>query len=59
MSSRSKVVVLLSGGMDSASAFYHAMQENDVVAALSFDYGAKHNCKEIPFAAYHCRKFST
>lgn len=58
MSSKPKVVVLLSGGMDSVSAFYQARQDNEVVAAISFDYGAKHNHKEIPFAAYHCRKFS-
>ncbi len=53
----SKVVVLLSGGMDSVSAFYQAMEENEVISALSFDYGAKHNLREIPFAAYHCRNF--
>ena len=53
-----KVVVLLSGGMDSVAAFYDAVSRYDVVAAISFDYGAKHNHKEIPFAAYHCTKFS-
>lgn len=57
MNNKSKVVILLSGGMDSVSAFYHAIQENEVVAAISFDYGSKHNHKEIPFAAHHCRKF--
>ena len=53
-----KVVVLLSGGMDSVAAFYEAMSQDKVVAAISFDYGAKHNHKELPFAAYHCRKFN-
>jgi 7-cyano-7-deazaguanine synthase len=53
-----KVVVLLSGGMDSVAAFYEAMSQHKVVAAISFDYGAKHNHKELPFAAYHCRKFN-
>jgi 7-cyano-7-deazaguanine synthase len=52
-----KAIVLLSGGMDSVVAFYDARSHHDVVAAISFDYGAKHNHKEIPFAAYHCRKF--
>ena len=52
-----KAIVLLSGGMDSVAAFYDARSHHDVVAAISFDYGAKHNHKEIPFAAYHCRKF--
>ena len=54
MSDRRKVVVLLSGGMDSVTALYHAQSECDVVAALSFNYGSKHNHKEIPFAQYHC-----
>lgn len=46
-----KVVVLCSGGMDSVTALYWAAREHDVVRALSFDYGAKHNHREIPFAA--------
>lgn len=49
-----KVVVLLSGGMDSVTAFYQALLEHVVVAALSFDYGAKHHHKELPMAAWHC-----
>ena len=57
MNSKAKVVVLLSGGMDSVSAFYDAMQNHHVVAWVSFNYGSKHNDKEIPFAAYHCRNF--
>mgnify|MGYP003639573593 CR=1 FL=1 len=49
-----KVVVLVSGGMDSVTALYHAAEEHDVVAGLSFDYGSKHNHRELPFAAWHC-----
>ncbi|MFT3783472.1 MAG: 7-cyano-7-deazaguanine synthase QueC [Nibricoccus sp.] len=48
-----KVVVLCSGGMDSVTAFYRAAKEHTLVASLSFDYGSKHNHKEIPFAAHH------
>jgi 7-cyano-7-deazaguanine synthase len=51
-----KVVVLLSGGMDSVTAFHEALQEHEVLAALSFDYGAKHHAKELPMAAWHCAK---
>ncbi len=51
-----KVVVLCSGGMDSVTALYHARREHDVVAVLSFDYGAKHNARELPFAAEHAKK---
>jgi len=51
-----KVCVLLSGGMDSVTAFYEARREHEVVAALSFDYGAKHNAREIPFARWHAAR---
>jgi 7-cyano-7-deazaguanine synthase len=53
---KKQVVVLVSGGMDSVAALYEAHQAHEVVGALSFDYGSKHNHKEIPFAAWHCRK---
>ena len=48
-----KVVVLCSGGMDSVTALYWARREHAVPAVVSFDYGAKHNHREIPFAAEH------
>ena len=51
-----KVVVLVSGGMDSVTALYHAAGEHEVVAGLSFDYGSKHNHKELPLAAWHCEQ---
>ena len=51
-----KVVVLLSGGMDSVVAFRHALEEHEVVAAVSFDYGSKHNHREIPCAEKQARE---
>ena len=51
-----KVVVLCSGGMDSVTALYWAAREHEVVAAVSFDYGAKHNHRELPLAAEHATK---
>ncbi len=48
-----KVCVLLSGGMDSVTAFYQVLEIHEVVACLSFDYGSKHNSREIPFAKLH------
>jgi len=48
-----KVVVLCSGGMDSVTALHWTRREHDVRAAVSFDYGAKHNHREIPFAREH------
>jgi 7-cyano-7-deazaguanine synthase len=37
--------------MDSVTALHWARREHDLAAAISFDYGAKHNHREIPFAA--------
>jgi 7-cyano-7-deazaguanine synthase len=51
-----KTVVLVSGGMDSITALYEAAGKHEVVAALSFDYGSKHNHCEIPFAKFHAEK---
>lgn len=48
-----KVCVLLSGGMDSVTALYEVLGKHEVVACVSFDYGAKHNAREIPFAKLH------
>lgn len=52
-----KVCVLLSGGMDSVTVLYEAMRTHEVVAALSFDYGSKHNSMELPFAGVHTGRF--
>ncbi len=51
-----KVCVLLSGGMDSVAALYQVLAEHEALACLSFDYGAKHNAKEIPFAKLHAER---
>lgn len=48
-----KVVVLCSGGMDSVTALHWARREHRVVAAVTFNYGAKHNPRELPFAMEH------
>lgn len=50
------VVVLCSGGMDSVTALYWAAREHALSAVVSFDYGAKHNHRELPFAAEHAAK---
>jgi 7-cyano-7-deazaguanine synthase len=43
--------------MDSVTALYDAMGQHQVVGALSFHYGAKHNDREIPFASRHAARF--
>jgi 7-cyano-7-deazaguanine synthase len=50
--SREKVVVLVSGGMDSVTALFEAHARYEVAGAISFHYGSKHNDCEIPFAAH-------
>ncbi len=52
---KQKVVVLLSGGMDSVTALHLAAVDHEIVATLSFDYGSKHNAREIPFAEWHSK----
>jgi 7-cyano-7-deazaguanine synthase len=52
-----KVVVLVSGGMDSVCALADAAEQHEIVAALSFDYGSKHNHREIPMARWQAEKF--
>jgi 7-cyano-7-deazaguanine synthase len=51
-----RTLVLLSGGMDSVTALYWAARQHQVVGCVSFDYGSKHNVKEIPMAAWHAQK---
>ncbi len=50
-----RVIVLLSGGLDSVVALHHAATTYTVAATLSFDYGSKHNHRELPFAASQSR----
>jgi 7-cyano-7-deazaguanine synthase len=45
-----KTVVLLSGGMDSATLLWHFLSKGDHVKALAVDYGQRHR-KELDFAA--------
>lgn len=51
-----KVVVLCSGGMDSVTALHRAHEEHEVAAVIGFDYGSKHNHRELPFAQQHAQQ---
>ena len=45
-------VIIVSGGMDSVTLLYE--YADSIALAISFNYGANHNAKEIPMAALHC-----
>ena len=47
-------VLILSGGVDSTTLLYD--EQERIALAVSFDYGSKHNARELPFAQWHCRQ---
>lgn len=47
-------LIIVSGGMDSVTLLYE--YADTIALAVSFDYGANHNAKEIPFAKLHCQR---
>ena len=47
-------IVVLSGGMDSTVLLYDILDRGKNAAALSFDYGSRHNARELPLAAKTC-----
>lgn len=51
-----KVAVLLSGGLDSSVLLHHMHAEHEVTAALTFDYGSKHNPREIACARWQAER---
>lgn len=52
-----KAYVLLSGGLDSTTCLYIAMDQADSVEAISVNYGQRHK-KEMEYAAKSCAKFN-
>jgi len=55
--SNGKALVILSGGMDSTTLLHDVANGYAVpsILALTFDYGSKHNKKEIRQAKYNCK----
>ncbi len=49
-------IIILSGGMDSVTMLYDYRER--IAMAVTFNYGSKHNEKEITFARQHCRRLN-
>lgn len=49
-----KAILIYSGGLDSTTLLYEYRE--DIALAVSFDYGSKHNEREIEYARKNCRK---
>ena len=47
-------VIIVSGGMDSTTLLYE--YQDRIALGISFNYGSKHNDKEIPLARMHCER---
>ena len=47
-------ILILSGGVDSTTLLYDYQER--IALAVTFDYGSKHNAREIPFARLHCQR---
>ncbi len=48
------IIILYSGGMDSTVALYKYAER--IKLAVSFNYGSKHNAREIEYAAANCKR---
>lgn len=51
-----KALVVFSGGLDSTTALYWAVNQYEEVETLSFEYGSKHNQTEHSYALKTCKK---
>lgn len=47
-------VLVYSGGLDSTTLLYE--YRDSIALAVSFDYGSKHNAREIAYAAENCKR---
>ena len=49
-----KALLIYSGGLDSTTLLYEYRQ--DIALAVTFDYGSKHNAREISYAVENCKR---
>lgn len=48
-----KALIVYSGGMDSTTLLHQF--KNEIALAISFNYGSKHNAREIEYARQNCK----
>lgn len=56
--SNPKVLISLSGGLDSTTLLYYLINKGAKIEAISFNYGSKHNDIEIEYAKKTCEKLN-
>ncbi|MBO4755523.1 MAG: 7-cyano-7-deazaguanine synthase, partial [Bacteroidales bacterium] len=49
-----KAVLIYSGGLDSTTLLYE--YRDSIALAVTFDYGSKHNAREIAYARENCKR---
>ena len=49
-----KALLIYSGGLDSTTLLYE--YKDSIVLAVTFDYGSKHNAREISYAEENCKR---
>ncbi len=49
-----KAVLIYSGGLDSTTLLYE--YKDSIALAVTFDYGSKHNAREIAYARENCKR---
>lgn len=49
-----KALLIYSGGLDSTTLLYE--YKDSIELAVTFDYGSKHNAREISYAAKNCKR---
>ena len=49
-----KAILIYSGGLDSTTLLYEYKEH--IALAVTFDYGSKHNAREIACAVENCRR---
>lgn len=50
-------LLVFSGGMDSTVLLADTLSKQKAVETISFDYGSKHNARELPMAAAACKHY--